>query len=689
MTATAPFVRPPRIPPPALPTGDVALAAPPPREPVPSRRSTLTRLLPVMLAAVTVPLMAITYHSGTMRNPALLMFPLLMMVSGAATAASGWRIRHGTMIGADRDGYLDYLSGLRESVTETAAAQRLSLRWSHPCPDALWTLAGGPRMWERRPSDPDFGLVRAGVGSAPLATLLVPPQRDRADLPDAVADAALRSFLDVHSTVPDVPIAVPLLGSRVVNVAGDRESVRGLMAALVCQLAVLHGPDLLLIAAVASGFSGTDWEWLKWLPHHRHPNAVDAAGPARMVYPSLAAAEAALSELSVSAHVLVIVDGQPADGTERIVAAGVTVVRAGSNGADQTPEPGMRLHLTEEMLTVRGDDESELRVQADRMDLTEAAACARRLAGYRVAEPAGGVGFGRPGRPHWPNLLGIGSPAGALARFDPESQWASLNRRDRLRVPIGSTASGEAIDLDIKEAAEDGIGPHGLCIGATGSGKSELLRTIALGMIVRHSPEILNLVLVDFKGGATFLGLEHAAHVAAVITNLADEAPLVTRMRDALAGEMNRRQELLRVAGNFVSAAAYSAARHAGAPLAALPALFVIVDEFSELLSQHPDFAEMFAAIGRLGRSLGIHLLLASQRLDEGRLRGLESHLSYRICLKTLSAAESRAVIGVPDAHQLPNIPGTGYVATPSGELVAFQAAFVSGACPDTDPPRP
>jgi S-DNA-T family DNA segregation ATPase FtsK/SpoIIIE len=109
-----------------------------------------------------------------------------------------------------------------------------------------------------------------------------------------------------------------------------------------------------------------------------------------------------------------------------------------------------------------------------------------------------------------------------------------------------------------------------------------------------------------------------------------------------------------------------------------LPALFIVIDEFSELLSQHPDFAELFVAIGRLGRSLGMHLLLASQRLDEGRLRGLETHLSYRVCLKTFSASESRAVLGVPDAYHLPSSPGAAYLKTVSGDLVRFQTAFVS-----------
>ena len=225
------------------------------------------------------------------------------------------------------------------------------------------------------------------------------------------------------------------------------------------------------------------------------------------------------------------------------------------------------------------------------------------------------------------------------------------------------------------------MGPHGLCIGATGSGKSEFLRTVALGMMARHSPEELNLALIDFKGGATFAGLEPAPHVAAVITNLSDKAALVARMRDALTGEMNRRQEALRLAGNLDGIAAYDRARRAGAQLAPLPVLFIIVDEFSELLSQHPDFADVFVAIGRLGRSLGMHLLLASQRLDEGRLRGLESHLSYRVCLKTLSANESRLVLGTSDAYELPSAPGAAYLRVGTDELIRFQTAYVSGPC--------
>ena len=236
------------------------------------------------------------------------------------------------------------------------------------------------------------------------------------------------------------------------------------------------------------------------------------------------------------------------------------------------------------------------------------------------------------------------------------------------------------LELDIKEAAQDGMGPHGLLIGATGSGKSELLRTLVLGLAALHPPDVLNLVLVDFKGGATFAGMSRLGHVAAVITNLQDDAGLVARMYEALSGELTRRQELLRAAGSLVSVRDYERARQRGAPLPPLPSLVVVVDEFSELITQQESFVELFVQIGRLGRSLGLHLLLASQRLDEGKIRGLEAHLSYRIALRTFSPEESRTVIGVQDAYTLPSAPGHGLLKADTAVLTRFRTTYVSGA---------
>jgi DNA segregation ATPase FtsK/SpoIIIE, S-DNA-T family len=524
-------------------------------------------------------------------------------------------------------------------------------------------------MWERRLGDSDFCCVRTALGTQPLATRLIGPAMETARRPDPVTASAVERFLQTHSTIPDAPIVVGLLGVAAVTVTGGPSQVRALVRAMICELAVLHTPHVVQIAAVVSDRTRPHWDWLKWLPHNRHPRATDDVGPSRMVYPSLAAAEKALASVQADdltaplRQLLIVVDGAPRD---EVTLGGVTLLIVKIDDSAKAAELRLRL----------GDQEPvTVGARPDQMSEIAALACAQRLAGYRIGR-LGASAAERGSGARWQDLVGIRD----LASYRLPEYWEGRGSRDRLRVPIGTTVDGEPLHLDIKEPAESGMGPHGLCIGATGSGKSEFLRTVALGMMACHSPEMLNLVLIDFKGGATFSELGVAPHVAAVITNLADKAVLVARMRDALTGEMTRRQELLRAAGNLDGIAAHERKRRAGAQLAPLPALFIIVDEFSELLSQQPDFAEVFVAIGRLGRSLGMHLLLASQRLDEGRLRGLESHLSYRICLKTLSAQESRVVLGTSDAYELPSTPGAAYLRAGSDELIRFQTAYVSGS---------
>jgi S-DNA-T family DNA segregation ATPase FtsK/SpoIIIE len=634
---TQSFVPAVRRPAPAVAAVDIVVDAPPGLPPAGS-----PRLLAVVLSLATLAVMAAAFLSGSAaaRNPMFVGFPVMTLVSlVAATAGRG--PRRGRRLDDDRVNYLAYLRGLRATVTEIATAQRVSLHWSHPDPDTLWTLIGGARMWERRAPDPDFCRIRVGVGAQPLAARLAAPEPSSHEPTDPVTAVALRRFLSAHSLVAGAPITADLVPAGRVTIDGDAASVRGLLRAMICQLAVLHGPDQVLVAAVVSDRNHGDWDWLKWLPHNQHPSAADAVGSARLVYQSMAEARQALGGV-VGPHLIVVADPGEPDSAGAPTGATILEVGACAEGAPVTiwhpngPQPSPCY---------------------DRMELVDALTCARRLAGYRAA------------------------PAGA----EPIALWRGENHSGRLRVRIGTTVDGAPLHLDIKEAAEEGMGPHGLCVGATGSGKSELLRTIALGLAAQNPPEVLNLLLVDFKGGATFLDLARAPHVAAVVTNLADEAPLVARMRDALAGEMDRRQRLLRRA-NCAGVTAYEHARRAGARLVPLPTLVIIVDEFSEMLSQHPEFADMFVAIGRLGRSLGMHLLLASQRLEEGRLRGLEAHLSYRICLKTLSATESRTALGTLDAYQLPNTPGAGYLRAGSGEPIRFQAAYVSGPLPADRP---
>ncbi|MGK8520050.1 type VII secretion protein EccCb [Nocardia asteroides] len=313
---------------------------------------------------------------------------------------------------------------------------------------------------------------------------------------------------------------------------------------------------------------------------------------------------------------------------------------------------------------------------ADSLSAAAMTSMARSLSPYRLSTVVEAVAAEQAsGGTSWEEMVGLPDP-GAV-RID--LQWPRRRDADRsrLNIPFGHDPSGSTVYLDIKESAEEGMGPHGMCIGATGSGKSEFLRTLVLSAIATHSPDVLNMLLVDFKGGATFLGFDRLSHVTAVVTNMEEEADLVTRMEDVINGEMARRQRVLRDAGNFASVADYERAREQGADLPPLPTLLIVLDEFAELLEQHPNFSKLFVAIGRLGRSLRIHLLLASQKVPANRMGELEAHLSYRIALRTNQTSDSRDAIGTADAYHLPKKPGAGYLRVGSGELQRFQAAYV------------
>jgi DNA segregation ATPase FtsK/SpoIIIE-like protein len=225
-----------------------------------------------------------------------------------------------------------------------------------------------------------------------------------------------------------------------------------------------------------------------------------------------------------------------------------------------------------------------------------------------------------------------------------------------------------------------------MLIGTTGSGKSEFLRTMILSLVATHHPDQVNLLLTDFKGGSTFLGMEKLPHTAAVVTNMEEEAELVGRMGEVLTGELDRRQGILRQAGMQVGAAGalsgvaeYEKYRERGADLPPLPTLFVVVDEFAELLQNHPDFIALFDRICRVGRSLRVHLLLATQSLNTGgaRIDKLEPNLTYRIALRTTSSAESKAVIGTPEAQYITNKEsGVGFLRVGMEDPVKFASVY-------------
>lgn len=591
-----------------------------------------------------------------------------------------------------RRDYLSYLSQTRRTALDTGKAQRDAQYYLHPSPEQLWALvAEGSRVWERRPGDEDFAQVRIGLGPQSLATPLVSPETGPVDQLEPLTAGAMQRFVATHGVLDALPMAVSLRAFYHVTVSGDPQSVRASARALAGSLASLHSPEDLVIVVAAGRAELSHWEWAKWLPHVQLSDTVDGAGSRRLIGSDSRELEQLLatrltgrprfhpnaSPLPDEPHIVVVLDGLSLP-PDSVLAApeglqGVTVLEV----------------VPEELSGARGDLSIVVQPHAlhlesghgivyegtpDALSYESAEALARQLAPLRMAS---GGDDDEPllANLEFTDLLNLGD----AASVDTKRTWRARSLAERLRVPIGVGEDGRPVMLDLKEAAQEGMGPHGLCVGATGSGKSELLRTLVLGLAVTHSSETLNFVLADFKGGATFAGMAQMPHVAAVITNLADDLTLVDRMGDSIRGELNRRQEMLRDAGNYANIHDYEKARAAGAPLQPIPSLILVIDEFSELLTAKPDFIEMFVQIGRIGRSLGVHLLLASQRLEEGRLRGLETYLSYRIGLRTFSAAESRAALGVPDAYELPNVPGSGFLKFGTDEMVRFKAAYVSG----------
>jgi S-DNA-T family DNA segregation ATPase FtsK/SpoIIIE len=690
---------------PEAPGGEISLQSPPllPKGSN-SGAMQLMMFLPMMLGMGAMSFVYIGRSGGAMTYVFGALF-LSCMVGMIIMSLARGGAQKKAQINQERRDYQRYLSGLRQRVRDIAENQHLVLAAGQPQPDDLWAFVDRGRYWERRRVDPEFGRVRLGQGPQRLSTPLRPPQTVPLEDLDPVSSAALRHFIRAYSTVDNLPMGISLRGFAHVDVSGDRPGVLGLTRALLAQLATFHSPDDLAIALCVSADRVADWEWAKWLPHTQatpsagHP-AMDSTGTVRLIADNLTA----LAELLGPdvgqrpafarpgalghdyRHIVVVVDGGRTYGDNTLAGDrgkyGVTVLDVSGSAPLTNPTPEtLCLHVTAGRMGRIAGGEDEQRIvmlgEPDDFPPLAAEALARKLTplyqgAKMVSESPMASALGLPG------LLGIGDPRD----LDTTLTWQRRAPRARLRIPIGIDPEGRPVELDLKESAEGGSGPHGLVIGATGSGKSELLRTLVVGLAATHSSETLNLALIDFKGGATFAGMTGLPHTCAVITNLSDDLALVDRMGDAINGEMVRRQELLRAAGNYASVRDYERARETGANLTPLPSLLVIIDEFSELLSNRPDFIDLFVMIGRLGRSLGIHLLLASQRLEEGRLRGLDSHLSYRVGLRTFSASESRSVLGVPDAYQLPSVPGSAYLKIDTETMIRLRAAYVSGELP-------
>ena len=690
---TVPVVRPqpqPLAPPPSLETDQASGPMP------------LQMLLPVMGATSSVVMMVVMRNGQPQYLVVAGLVFVVALVGGLGVALSA-KGRAGRTERIRRRKYLDYLEHLRRDLATRGTDDRSQVGVAHPDPGALVGLVADPtRLWERRRADEDYLTTRVGVGAVDWFDLSVPPPESPVAPHDPYLLAEANLVVAQHSTVAGMPVTVDLAQASVVAVIGPRDAAVALVRAMVAQLACHHGPDDLVLAGWFGPEHAADWAGLDLLPHVEDSTLFDGPVPARRVGrdPSelrhvlgtaLAdrvsyahAARRTSTPLPAPSRLVVVGDdwGVPArravSGVDVSPAAmGVTVVHVLADRLDEPDDVDVRIELaadpssTATITTAPGRAGQHTVVATpDLMDSALFVATARSLAPLRLSAAASAPG--EETVPDTDELLDFTDPA-HLAHWDPREP------EDFLRVPFAHDDHGDPVWLDLKESAQLGMGPHGLCVGATGSGKSEMLRTLVVSLVTTHPPEDLAMILVDYKGGAAFAPFAGLPHLAGLIDNLADDPHLTTRARASISGEVVRRQRMLKDAGSLPSIGAYRAARETDPDLPPMPHLLVVIDEFGELLTAEPEFSDLFLQIGRIGRSIGVHLLLASQRLESGKLRGLDTYLSYRLGLRTFSEAESQMVLDSSDAYRLPALPGYGYLKVDTSVYTRFRAGYVSG----------
>lgn len=574
----------------------------------------------------------------------------------------------------------------RKAMAEETAA----LRAGSPDPAALRLAATFPshRLWERRPYDHDHGLLRVGTGALP----------SEVEIHDPNTQEHRRSQ---HRQLVDVPITVALRDHGVLGIAGHGESPRGIARWLVGQAAVLHSPDDLGIWVLTDASARRCWEWVRWLPHARARDgeaavarlATDAETVARRIDEILALVTARRGAVrdarDPAAHgawsgpSLVVV----LDGSRRLRALpGVTrILREGPPVGVYAIclDPDRRLLPEECRAVVEEDHEGRLRVtraghpptedvRPDNVTPEWCEEVARALCPIREAAETEAAAL--PDACRLLDVLGLEPPTADAIR----DRWAGG------APPSLSAVLGPALDgLFVVDLVRDG--PHGLVAGTTGAGKSELLQTLVASLAAAHRPDSVNFVLVDYKGGAAFQDCVRLPHTVGMVTDL--DAHLVRRALVSLGAELRRREHMLAAAGTK-DLTDYLTARRRDASLAPLPRLLIVIDEFASLARELPDFVSGLVDIAQRGRSLGIHLILATQRPGGVVSPEIRANTNLRISLRVTDATESQDVIDAPDAARIAkSVPGRAFARLGASSLLPFQTARVGGRRPGaTDP---
>jgi len=535
-------------------------------------------------------------------------------------------------------------------------------------------------LWPRDRAATDFLDLRVGIGNVTPLVDVAPEQTGDDELRDEVQAAT-----DAHAELAGVPVSLDLHELGVVAVVGAAADVSALATSLAVQAACLHSPeDLVMVAAVDESRGLADW--LKWVPHTRSSTspfavphlATDATSTDALLHALIEVAHMRTASVDrnldrrwpwVLCFLDRLVDPDPSllsQLLDRCPTAGISVVWI----TDEQHRVVRQAQAVVHCEPLKSGRLSELwfvdpavpsqRIDVERVSGAVADRVARALAPIRDASAATATTA-------IPRVVPLFE---ALGVDRPSAQWVAeqwlVDRGYSLAAPVGMKADGPFV-LDLVRQ-----GPHGLIGGTSGAGKSELLQSIVVALMAHYPPTRLNFLFVDYKGGASSSAFQPVPHTVGYVTNL--DAALSLRALTSLRAELNRRMQLMEGRAKDLEEMLELY------PNEAPPSLVIVVDEFATLVKEVPEFVAGVVDIAQRGRSLGIHLILATQRPSGSVNDNILANTNLRISLRMLDSSESASIIGSPDAASIP-VPliGRGLARLGPGDLVAFQSAY-SGA---------
>lgn len=668
-----------------------------------------------LVAMVAPLLMGVVLYTVT-RNPLSLVFvalsPLIMAGTWLDSRINGKR--------EYKDATDSFLKGIEATRTEIEAAHRLerAVRCAaHPAISDIVAAVGslGPLLWFRRPEHDEFLTVRLGVGTTRSRCVLDVPSRSESR-PEHWAQ--LSELAGIADGLSDSPVIGDFRSAGSIGIAGPEEPAAGVVRAVAAQLVASHSPAELTVAVVASASSRRRWEWMQWVPHTGSAHSPIAG--------DLLAAEATTAAALVSRLEEVVSQrrgsSEGGDAAPPVARGRVSETAAGPAEVPMVPSivvvvendapvdrarltrlaetgPDVNVHVLwfapaladlpsacRSFVMVSGDGSASVGdvrtgrhsfpVAIETLSVTECEETARRLAPMVDAGAPVDDDAGLPQSISFLSLIGseLGDnpqvqverwrESGSLREADP-ALWQG--REGNLRAVIGQ-AVDEPMVIDLRSQ-----GPHALVGGTTGSGKSEFLQAWLLGMAMENSPERVTFLLVDYKGGAAFAECKDLPHTVGLVTDLSPH--MVRRALTSLRAELRFREHLL----NRVKAKDLAELEKRGGSDAP-PSLVIIVDEFAALKTEVPEFVDGVVDVAQRGRSLGLHLILATQRPAGVITDSLRANTNLRVALRMADEDNSTDVLGNGmAAHFDPSTPGRGAVRTGPGRITLFQSAYAGG----------